>query len=127
MLATRKKITAVVLSTAVMFGGLAATAAPASASAASVAFDKCLTPYVNAANTIGKTSATAQKAVLYTGYAKCYYALSQRSDISSQTEISALTNFQNYHGKASIWIGKTGAKAYEQFISKFKLVGLSKL
>lgn len=70
-----------------------------------------------------KQSAVAT-AILYTGYTRCYYELSQRSDISAQQEIDAVNNFNTYYAKAQQAITKAGLTYYKS-MQKLGLKGLT--
>lgn len=122
-----KRLAALGVSAVVALGGVTAAALPASAaSAASTAFSKCMDGYLNGqqlALKAGKDKIAT--AILYTGYANCYYDLSQRSDISDQQEIDAINNYNSYLAKAQIAIGKAGAEAYKQILRKYGLKGLT--
>lgn len=125
-----KKVAAASVGLAVMLGGAVITAGPASASAASTAFSNCMNPYLTgqqAAYALNKKySSDLGLAVLYTGYSRCYYDLSQRSDISDQTEINAINNFNSYYSKAQIYITKAGVQIYQTHLQKYGLRGLVK-
>lgn len=122
-----RRIAAIAVAVGLALGGATLVAAPASAaSPAATAFSKCMDPYLNTANLTG-TNTNLRKAILYTGYARCYYNLSQRSDITSQQEIDAINNFNNYYASASIYITKTGVSLYEKWLNKYKLLGLKGL
>ncbi len=123
-----QRVTAAVVGAAVALGGAVLTAAPASASAASTAFSNCMNGYLTgqkAAYALNKSySGDLGLAILYTGYSRCYYDLSQRTDISDQTEIDAVNNFNSYYSKASTYITKAGVAIYKAHLAKYSLRGL---
>lgn len=122
------RISAIAVGSALAFGGAIAAAPAASASAASTAFSQCMDPYLagqRAAYALKKSySDNLALAVLYGGYSRCYYDLSQRTDISSDTEINAINNYNSYTSKAQIYIIKTGVQVYQEFLKKYGLRGM---
>jgi hypothetical protein len=106
----------------------AVVAAPAAnaASPAATAFSNCMDGYITAQNYAykAKQDKTAL-AILYTGYSNCYYALSQRTDISDQTEIDALNNHDHYYALASKAIIKAGVAYYQELLKKFNIKKLA--
>src|SRR3954452_24658407 len=125
----KRRLVALGLAASIAVGGIAVTALPATAaSAAATAFSNCMNPYLN----VQRIAYQANKdkigtAILYTGYARCYYNLSQRTDITGQQEIDAINNFNFYYAKANIWIAKAGVDAYEEYLFKYNLKGLKGL
>jgi len=122
-----RRAAVIVMSAALAVGGMTAVAAPASAaSAAATAFSNCVNPYLSTSNLAGSND-NLRKAILYTGYARCYYNMSQRSDITDQQGIDAKNNFDHYYAWASTYIIKTGVSYYQQWLNKYKLLGLAGL
>lgn len=123
---TRTRVTAVLLGATLAFGGAATVAVPAAASPASDAFSRCMDPYLEGQRTyLNAKQDKVALAILYTGYARCYYDLSQRSDISSQTEINAINNFNTYYARAKQAIAKAGLAYYQKVLTKLGLRGLT--
>lgn len=125
MKSTRSPLAATVLGISLAFGGVVATALPAAAaSPAATAFSRCMDGYLDAQrNMYTAHQDSAALAFLYVGYANCYYDLSQRSDITSDQEISAINNYNHYLPLAQQAIGKAGATYYKNLL-KFGLRGL---
>lgn len=123
----RKGLSAALIG-AVMTSVIMLGAGPASASAASQAFTNCMSGYQKGqqAALLANKDILAN-AILSTGFARCYYDLSQRNDISSETEIQAIRNFNSNLATAKIYIAKAGVKAYEEWLKKYGLRGLSGL
>lgn len=125
-----KRLSAVLVGLAITFGGAIAVAPAASASPASTAFSQCMDPYLagqRAAYALKKSySDNLALSVLYGGYSRCYYDLSQRTDISDDTEINAVNQYNFYTDKARIYIIKTGAQVYEAFLKQYGLRGMVK-
>jgi len=112
------------MSAALAVGGMTAVAAPASAtSAAATAFSNCMNPYLSTSNLAGSND-NLRKAILYTGYARCYYNLSQRSDATYDQQINGIANGDTYYAWASIYVIKTGVAYYHQWLNKYKLLGV---
>jgi hypothetical protein len=106
--------------------GIAIAPSANAASAASAAFSSCMDKYITAENYAYKAKQdSAALAILYTGYANCYYALSQRNDISDQTEINAVNNYNHYYSLASQAIAKAGLTYYKEVLKRFSLKGLT--
>jgi hypothetical protein len=106
--------------------GIAVAPAANAASPAATAFSKCMDGYITAQNYAYKAHQDATAvAILYTGYSNCYYALSQRTDISDQTEIDALNNHDHYLAMASKAIIKAGVAYYRELLKKFNIRALA--
>lgn len=126
----RKSITArlvaVIMTVLIALGGAAFTAAPASAaSAASRAFSACMDKYlVVQRKAYAAKQDKAATAILYTGYTYCYYDLSQRNDISGQTEINAINNYNRYRARAYQAITASVLTYYKSVLKSAGLRGL---
>ncbi|MCB2174758.1 MAG: hypothetical protein KQH57_03050 [Actinomycetales bacterium] len=120
----RKRAAAVLVAVLMSLGAVTVTAGPASASAASAAFSRCMDPYLAGQRTAYSWHQDkVALAILYTGYANCYLDLSQRSDISNQTEINAINNYNRYYAKAQVAIANAGLTYYKSML-KLGLKGL---
>jgi len=120
------RIAAFVAGISFLLSGAVLVAPSASAaSPAATAFSKCMDGYLTAQAYAYKTQQNkAGLAILYTGYTNCYYALSQRSDISDQTEINAINNYNKYHAMAVQAITAAVLIAYKVILKRYSLKGL---
>ncbi|NCT89569.1 hypothetical protein GXB85_01175 [Cellulomonas sp. APG4] len=130
MLHARRRLTAATLG-AVLALGLTTLATPASAaSAAATAFSNCMAPYTAGMQKAYKAPGIKSRdniaqAIHETGFTRCYYALSQRTDITANQEISALQNYRTHHALASKYIIRAGVDYYNEIMRKFALKGLT--
>jgi hypothetical protein len=106
-------------------GGAVGLAAPASASAVSTAFSNCMAGYTKAANELTKARQDqVANAVQLTGFTNCYYALSQRSDITYDQELAYIAKYEQYEPQAERAILTAGVVYYNKIMKSYSLKGL---
>jgi hypothetical protein len=121
-----RRLMSVGIGAVLALGGVSAVAGPAAASAASTAFSQCMDGYLNAQRiALNAKQDKAALAILYTGYTFCYYDLSQRTDISGQTEINAINNYNTYLARAQQAITASILTYYGKTLKSLGLRGLT--